>query len=50
VPQLAACSSASPAWGEVLHELVAPVFILCLGVGFSVAALWVAIDTALHPT
>lgn len=32
----------SHAW-EVLHEVVLPVAILVLGVGFSVAALWVAV-------
>lgn len=36
----------SAAW-ELLHEVVTPVFILLLGVGFSVAALWVAIAALL---
>lgn len=29
---------------EVLHEVVLPVAILLLGVGFSIAALWVAVS------
>lgn len=33
----------SSAW-EVLQEVVLPVFILLLGVGFSIAALWVAVS------
>jgi hypothetical protein len=33
----------SSGW-EVLQEVVLPVFILLLGVGFSIAALWVAVS------
>lgn len=36
----------SEAW-EVLHEVVQPAAILLLGVGFSVAALWVAVSALL---
>lgn len=36
----------SPAW-EVLQEAVLPVVILLLGVGFSIAALWVAVSAFL---
>lgn len=39
----------SAAW-EVLHEVVLPVVILLLGVGFSVAALWVALAAFVVPS
>lgn len=43
VPALSPRMPPSSAW-EVLQEVVLPVFILLLGVGFSIAALWVAVS------
>ena len=36
-------------WREVGQEVVLPIIVAVLGVGFSVAALWVSLSTALWP-
>ncbi len=36
-------------WLELFHEVVVPIIVVVLGVGFSVAALWVSLSTALWP-
>ena len=36
-------------WMEVVQEVVVPVVVVVLGVGFSVAALWVSLSSALWP-
>ena len=36
-------------WQEVVQEVAVPIIVVVLGVGFSVAALWVSLSTALWP-
>lgn len=36
-------------WLELFNEVVAPVVVVVLGVGFSLAALWVSLSAALWP-